>query len=104
MKMLSLMANIVVSDRDRWASRYPRSLGKGWACEVVTTSDARTAADRKLRGLSANSLCPIVIDLIMVALCAQQVYPPILLYHWKGLTGIGLVLVHPNIIIYYGIS
>ena len=43
---------------------------------------------------------PSLSILIMVALCAQQVYPPILLYHWRGLTRVGLVLVHPNIIIY----
>jgi hypothetical protein len=38
-------------------------------------------------------------ELCLVALCAQQVYPRYYLYHKRGLTELGLVLFHSNLII-----
>ena len=65
-------------------------------CRLVHMQTACSEGDLSGPQVGAPSLSTF----IMVALCAQQEYPPILLYHWRGLTGIGLVLVHPNITIY----
>ena len=55
--------DIVVSDRDWWASHDPGIiLAKGVGVRGSRNLRCSAADDRKLRGLSANSLCPIVID------------------------------------------
>ena len=69
-----------------------------YSCECSYNLGCSAAADTKPRGLSANSLCPSVKGFVWACLRSRfnhRYY----LYHLRGLTGLGLVLFHPNIII-----
>ena len=85
--------------RDRWALASLWDPGIKRICaSVVTTSDARLQPIGSWGGCWPTACAPPSKGFVW-ACCAAGLTTVYYLYHLRGLTGFGLVLFHPNIII-----
>ena len=84
-----------------WVGRAsdPSTPSVGLVCRLVRTRIGYSEGD-----LFGRLVCAPSLTMFFVALYAQQVFPHYYLYNWRGLTGLELVMFHPDIIYNYGLA